>query len=57
MTTLITTVFIASLLGSLHCAGMCGGVVALCVSVEGPETETSPEFAPASETAPVGAGD
>lgn len=31
MITLLTTVFIASLIGSLHCAGMCGGIVALCV--------------------------
>ena len=30
--TLITTVFIASLIGSLHCAGMCGGIVAFCVN-------------------------
>jgi len=28
MITLLGTVFVASLLGSLHCAGMCGGVVA-----------------------------
>ncbi len=28
MLTIFTTVFVASLLGSLHCAGMCGGVVA-----------------------------
>jgi len=27
MTALVTTVFVASLLGSLHCAGMCGGFV------------------------------
>lgn len=26
----LTAVFIASLLGSLHCVGMCGGFVALC---------------------------
>lgn len=32
MTALLTTVFIASLIGSLHCAGMCGGLVTLCVS-------------------------
>ncbi|MCP3903916.1 MAG: sulfite exporter TauE/SafE family protein [Planctomycetes bacterium] len=31
MTTLVVTVFLASLLGSLHCAGMCGAFVALCV--------------------------
>lgn len=28
MTTVLATVFVASLLGSLHCAGMCGGLVA-----------------------------
>lgn len=32
MIAFVTSVFIASLVGSLHCAGMCGGVVALCVS-------------------------
>lgn len=31
MLTLITTVLIASLLGSLHCAGMCGAFVAVAV--------------------------
>jgi hypothetical protein len=32
--TLLTTVFVASLLGSLHCAGMCGPFIAFCVGVE-----------------------
>jgi sulfite exporter TauE/SafE len=32
MTALLTAVFVASLVGSLHCAGMCGGIVTLCVS-------------------------
>lgn len=32
MIALMTTVFVASLVGSLHCAGMCGGIVTLCVS-------------------------
>lgn len=32
MTALLLAVFGASLLGSLHCAGMCGGIVALCSS-------------------------
>ncbi len=32
MTALIVTVFIASLLGSLHCAGMCGAFVAFAVA-------------------------
>ena len=35
MSALIVAVFVTSLVGSLHCAGMCGGVVALCVGVEG----------------------
>jgi sulfite exporter TauE/SafE len=35
VSTLIIAVFVTSLVGSLHCAGMCGGVVALCVGVEG----------------------
>lgn len=35
MTALIGAVFVASLLGSLHCAAMCGGIVALCVGVDG----------------------
>ncbi|MHC5004186.1 MAG: sulfite exporter TauE/SafE family protein [Planctomycetota bacterium] len=37
MTALVLTVFVASLVGSLHCAGMCGGLVALCVGMEGPD--------------------
>ena len=32
MITLLTAVFVASLVGSVHCAGMCGGIVTLCVS-------------------------
>ncbi|MGB0767859.1 MAG: sulfite exporter TauE/SafE family protein, partial [Phycisphaeraceae bacterium] len=32
MTPLITAVFVASLVGSLHCAGMCGAFVAFAVS-------------------------
>jgi len=35
MTTLVVTIFVASLVGSLHCAGMCGGVLALAVGVAG----------------------
>ncbi len=35
MTTLLTTVFIASLLGSLHCVGMCGGFVAFYSGADG----------------------
>jgi len=34
MSTLLTTVFVASLLGSLHCAGMCGPFVLFCVGTE-----------------------
>jgi len=34
VTTFLGAVLVASLLGSLHCAGMCGGVVALCVGVD-----------------------
>jgi sulfite exporter TauE/SafE len=34
MTALIGAVMIASLIGSLHCAGMCGGIVAICVGVD-----------------------
>ncbi|MEX1312237.1 MAG: sulfite exporter TauE/SafE family protein [Candidatus Sulfomarinibacteraceae bacterium] len=35
MTTLLTTVLIASLLGSLHCVGMCGGFVAFYSGADG----------------------
>jgi sulfite exporter TauE/SafE len=35
VTALVAAVFVASLLGSLHCAGMCGGVLALCFGLEG----------------------
>ena len=31
MSSLLWAVLLASLLGSLHCVGMCGGIVALCV--------------------------
>jgi sulfite exporter TauE/SafE len=31
MTAMLIAVFVASLVGSLHCAGMCGGIVTLCV--------------------------
>lgn len=34
MFTLITTVFLASLIGSLHCAGMCGPFIAFCVGAD-----------------------
>lgn len=34
MTALIAAVFVASLLGSVHCAGMCGGFVAFAVAGE-----------------------
>ena len=35
MVALLTTVFIASLLGSLHCVGMCGGFVAFYSGADG----------------------
>jgi sulfite exporter TauE/SafE len=35
MMTLLGTVFLASFLGSLHCAGMCGGVVAFLAGTPG----------------------
>ena len=35
MTALLTTVFVASLLGSLHCVGMCGGFVAFYSGADG----------------------
>lgn len=35
MITLLTTVFLASLLGSLHCVGMCGGFVAFYSGADG----------------------
>lgn len=36
MTALVVAVFVASLLGSLHCAGMCGGFLAFAVGGGGP---------------------
>lgn len=41
MTAVIVAVFVASLLGSLHCAGMCGGVLAFCAGTSGGESESS----------------
>lgn len=35
MTALIAAVFVASLMGSLHCAGMCGAFVAFAVGIDG----------------------
>lgn len=35
MTALLATVFVASLVGSLHCAGMCGGFVAFYSGADG----------------------
>lgn len=37
MTALIAGVFLASLLGSLHCAGMCGAFLAIAVNGTGPD--------------------
>ena len=42
---LIGTVFAASLLGSLHCAGMCGGVLALCLGVGDDPDQPAPSRA------------
>jgi sulfite exporter TauE/SafE len=39
---LIAAVFLASLLGSLHCAGMCGGFMAFAVSGGAPRRRASP---------------
>ncbi|MCP4835291.1 MAG: sulfite exporter TauE/SafE family protein [Phycisphaera sp.] len=39
MIELVGTVFLASLLGSLHCAGMCGGLVLFCCGVGDRERE------------------
>src|SRR5205823_3884811 len=36
VTALIAAVFLASLLGSLHCAGMCGAFLAFAVGAEDP---------------------
>ena len=48
---LLGTVFMASLAGSLHCAGMCGGFVAFYSGNDpgkrGRELEAQPELAPA----------
>ncbi len=43
MTTLLTAVFVASLIGSLHCAGMCGPLLACAVA--GRSTSGSASFA------------
>lgn len=43
MTTLLWAVLVASLLGSLHCVGMCGGIVALCAGGASP-TERVPRL-------------
>lgn len=41
MTAVIAAVFVASLLGSLHCAGMCGGVLAFCAGTGGGENDST----------------
>ncbi len=43
MTALLTAVLVASLLGSLHCVGMCGGIVALCMG-SASSSERSPRL-------------
>ncbi|MHC4948481.1 MAG: sulfite exporter TauE/SafE family protein [Planctomycetota bacterium] len=45
MTTLLVAVLVASLLGSLHCAGMCGGLVCLCVGGAGDRGRALPHVA------------
>src|SRR4051812_10683184 len=35
MLPLITTIFLASLVGSLHCAGMCGAFLAIAIGLPG----------------------
>ena len=42
MVTLLTAVFVASLLGSLHCAGMCGPLA--CYIAPKPGSPTSVRF-------------
>lgn len=37
MIALVAAVFVASVLGSLHCAGMCGAFVAFAVSIDAPK--------------------
>ncbi|MEM7228663.1 MAG: sulfite exporter TauE/SafE family protein [Planctomycetota bacterium] len=37
MLALLSTILIVSLVGSLHCAGMCGGIVLMCVHTENPD--------------------
>lgn len=39
MSALIVTVFVASLLGSMHCAGMCGAFVAFAVGLNDPDAK------------------
>ncbi|MCP3902418.1 MAG: sulfite exporter TauE/SafE family protein [Planctomycetes bacterium] len=38
MTETLVAVFVASLLGSLHCAGMCGGLVLFCCGIDSDRT-------------------
>lgn len=44
MTALILGVFLASLLGSLHCAGMCGAFLAIAVTGVGPGKRRARQF-------------
>ena len=46
MTGLIVGVFLASLLGSLHCAGMCGAFLAIAVTGVGPAGASRPRQVP-----------
>ena len=59
MIALIAAVFTASLLGSLHCAGMCGAFVAFAVGLDGParprwRRRAAPRSAAAAVTAMAG---
>ena len=44
MMSFMTAVFVASLLGSLHCIGMCGGVVAICANAAGESRRIVPQL-------------
>lgn len=45
MLVLVTTIFAASVLGSLHCAGMCGAFLAIAISSPGQKPKMAPQVA------------
>lgn len=45
MLVLVTTIFAASVLGSLHCAGMCGAFLAIAISSPGQKPKIAPQVA------------